>query len=114
MSRVAAGQSLTVNQLVDMEWKFGGMYMHVYTMYIVLEAIATIKPTMYVCVVYNLLIHMHDVVLTDVAVAAGDSDMKKVGNTFLQVKLVLNKGVGTEEVFMGEKFLITRGACRIE
>ena len=24
MSRVAAGQSLTVNQLVDMEWKFGG------------------------------------------------------------------------------------------
>jgi hypothetical protein len=25
MSRVAAGQSLTVNQLVDMEWKFGGM-----------------------------------------------------------------------------------------
>lgn len=35
-------------------------------------------------------------------VAAGDSDMKKVGNTFLQVKLVLNKGVGTEEVFMGK------------
>jgi hypothetical protein len=36
-------------------------------------------------------------------VAAGDSDVKKVGNTFLQVKLVLNKGVqGTEEVFMGE------------
>ena len=35
-------------------------------------------------------------------VAAGDSDMKKVGNTFLQVKLVLNKGIGTEEVFMGE------------
>ena len=25
MSRVAAGQSLTVNQLVDMEWKFGGL-----------------------------------------------------------------------------------------
>ena len=24
MSRVAAGQSLTVNQLVDMEWRFGG------------------------------------------------------------------------------------------
>ena len=34
--------------------------------------------------------------------AAGDSDMKKVGNTFLQLKLVLNKGIGTEEVFMGE------------
>ena len=25
MSRVAAGQSLTVNQLVDMEWRFGGV-----------------------------------------------------------------------------------------
>lgn len=24
MSRAAAGQSLTVNQLVDMEWRFGG------------------------------------------------------------------------------------------
>ena len=36
--------------------------------------------------------------------AAGDSDVKKVGNTFLQVKLVLNKGVqGTEDVFMGEQ-----------
>ena len=58
MSRVAAGQSLTVNQLVDMEWRFG--------------------------------------------VTAADSDIKKVGNTFLQLKLVLNKGAGTEEVFMGE------------
>ena len=38
----------------------------------------------------------------DPTVAAGDSDMKKVGNTFLQVKLVLNKGLGTEEVFMGK------------
>ncbi len=37
---------------------------------------------------------------------AADSDMKKVGNTFLQLKLVLDKGVGTEEVFMG-KFLYT-------
>lgn len=25
LSRVAAGQSLTVNQLVDMEWRFGGI-----------------------------------------------------------------------------------------
>ena len=25
MSRIAAGQSLTVNQLVDMEWRFGGI-----------------------------------------------------------------------------------------
>lgn len=58
LSRVAAGQSLTVNQLVDMEWRFG--------------------------------------------VTAADSDMKKVGNTFLQLKLVLDKGVRTEEVFMGK------------
>ena len=73
-------------------------------MYIVLEAIATIESTTcwYMYMYY-----------TDVAVAAGDSDMKKVGNTFLQVKLVLNKGVGTEEVFMGEKS-ITLGACRVE
>jgi hypothetical protein len=56
MSRVAAGQSLSVNQLVDMEWRFG--------------------------------------------VTAADSDMDKVGNSFLQIKMVLNKGSGTEEVFM--------------
>lgn len=35
-------------------------------------------------------------------VTAGDSDMNKVGNTFLQLKLVLDRGTGTEEVFMGE------------
>ncbi len=35
------------------------------------------------------------------SVAAGDNDVKKAGNTYLQVKLVLDKGVGTEEVFMG-------------
>ena len=33
---------------------------------------------------------------------AANSDMKKVGNTFLQLKLVLDKGVGTEDVFMGK------------
>ena len=33
---------------------------------------------------------------------ATNSDMKKVGNTFLQLKLVLDKGVGTDEVFMGK------------
>ena len=32
---------------------------------------------------------------------AADSDMKKVGNSFLQLKLVLNKGGRTEDVFMG-------------
>lgn len=36
------------------------------------------------------------------AVTATNSDMKKVGNTFLQLKLVLDKGIGTEEVFMGK------------
>ena len=35
------------------------------------------------------------------AVTAADSDMDKVGNSFLQLKMVLNKGSGTEEVFMG-------------
>ncbi len=35
-------------------------------------------------------------------VTATNSDMKKVGNTFLQLKLVLDKGTGTEDVFMGE------------
>ena len=33
---------------------------------------------------------------------SGNDDMMKVGNTFLQLKLVLDKGVGTEDVFMGE------------
>ncbi len=55
LSRLAAGQSLTVNQLVDMEWRFG--------------------------------------------VTAADSDIKKVGNTFLQLKLVLDKGVGTKFLY---------------
>ena len=35
-------------------------------------------------------------------VTAADNDMDKVGNSFLQIKMVLNKGSGTEEVFMGE------------
>ena len=42
--------------------------------------------------------HVTLVVLT---VIAGDNDVKKTGNTYLQLKLVLDKGVGTEEVFMG-------------
>ena len=32
--------------------------------------------------------------------------MKKVGHSFLQVKLVLDKGVGTEEVFMGKSGIV--------
>ena len=35
------------------------------------------------------------------AVTATNSDMQKVGNTFLQLKLVLDKGMGTDDVFMG-------------
>ena len=46
-----------INQLVDMEWKFG--------------------------------------------VTAANSDLKSVGNSFLQLKLVINKGSDeTEDVFM--------------
>lgn len=56
ISRVAAGQTLMVNQLVDMEWRFG--------------------------------------------VTAADSDMRKVGNSYLQLKLVVDKGTKTEEIFM--------------
>lgn len=35
-------------------------------------------------------------------VTAADNDMDKVGNSFLQLKMVLNKGSEMEEVFMGE------------
>ena len=37
-----------------------------------------------------------------VVVTSSNNDMMKIGNTFLQLKLVLDKGVGNEEVFMGE------------
>ncbi|XP_064609867.1 COMM domain-containing protein 7-like [Liolophura sinensis] len=56
LSRNVLGQTLMVNQLVDMEWKFG--------------------------------------------VTASSSDVDKVGNTFLQLKLVINKGNGTSNVYM--------------
>lgn len=81
MSRVAAGQTLTVNQLVDMEWRFGGTCSVLITISMELVALS-LSP----------------------AVTATNSDMKKVGNTFLQLKLVLDKGTGTEDVFMGESF----------
>lgn len=76
LSRIAAGQTLTVNQLVDMEWRFGGR-------------------TMLLIDILHAHVHVHAH-----AVTATNSDMQKVGNTFLQLKLVLDKGVGTE-VFMG-------------
>lgn len=57
LSRVAAGQTLVINQLVDMEWKFG--------------------------------------------VTAASSELNTVGNTFIQMKLVVNKGGNkTENVYM--------------
>ncbi|XP_008303995.1 COMM domain-containing protein 7 [Stegastes partitus] len=56
LCRLALGQTLTVNQLVDMEWKFG--------------------------------------------VTVGTSEIQKVGNIFLQLKLVVRKGNSTENVYM--------------
>merc|ERR1711894_32709 len=56
LSQSVLGQTLMVNQLVDMEWKFG--------------------------------------------VTAASSDCNKVGSTFLQLKLVINKGNKTENVYM--------------
>uniref|UniRef100_A0A667YIW9 COMM domain containing 7 n=1 Tax=Myripristis murdjan TaxID=586833 RepID=A0A667YIW9_9TELE len=56
LSRQAVGQTLMVNQLVDMEWKFG--------------------------------------------VTVGTSEIQKVGNIFLQLKLVVRKGNSTENVYM--------------
>ncbi|KAF3697376.1 COMM domain-containing protein 7 [Channa argus] len=56
LSRLAVGQTLMVNQLVDMEWKFG--------------------------------------------VTVGTSEIQKVGNIFLQLKLVVRKGNSTENVYM--------------
>ncbi|XP_068604012.1 COMM domain-containing protein 7 [Brachionichthys hirsutus] len=56
LSRLAVGHTLMVNQLVDMEWKFG--------------------------------------------VTVGTSELQKVGNIFLQLKLVVRKGNSTENVHM--------------
>ncbi|XP_061187683.1 COMM domain-containing protein 7-like [Saccostrea echinata] len=56
LSKSALGQTLMVNQLVDMEWKFG--------------------------------------------VTAASSEVDKVGNTFLQVKLVINTGNGIKNTYM--------------
>ncbi|KAM9785729.1 COMM domain-containing protein 7 [Neosynchiropus ocellatus] len=56
LSRLAVAQTLMVNQLVDMEWKFG--------------------------------------------VTVGTSEIQKVGNIFLQLKLVVRKGNSTDNVYM--------------
>nr|XP_057907220.1 COMM domain-containing protein 7 [Doryrhamphus excisus] len=56
LSRLAVRHTLMVNQLVDMEWKFG--------------------------------------------VTVGTSEIQKVSNIFLQLKLVVRKGNSTENVYM--------------
>ncbi|KAM9751933.1 COMM domain-containing protein 7 isoform 2-T2 [Menidia menidia] len=56
LSRLSHRHTLAVNQLVDMEWKFG--------------------------------------------VTAGTSEIQKVGNIFLQIKLVVRRGNSTENVYM--------------
>ncbi|KAK7102067.1 COMM domain-containing protein 7-like [Littorina saxatilis] len=56
LSKGALDLTLMVNQLVDMEWKFG--------------------------------------------VTASSSELDRVGNTFLQLKLVINTGNGTKNVYM--------------
>ncbi|KAM9429452.1 COMM domain-containing protein 7-like [Salvelinus alpinus] len=56
LSRLAVGQTLMVNKLVDMEWKFG--------------------------------------------VTFRTSELQKVGNIFLQLKLVIRKGNSTENVYV--------------
>ncbi|XP_019747271.1 COMM domain-containing protein 7 isoform X2 [Hippocampus comes] len=56
LSRLATRQTLTVNRLVDMEWKFG--------------------------------------------VTVGTSEIQKMSNIFLQLKLVVQKGNTTENLYM--------------
>lgn len=54
--------------------------------------------------------HLHSFLACH-TVTAGDSDMNKVGNSFLQLKLVLDRGTGTEEVFMGESPSVLNHIC---
>ena len=56
MSRAAIGRTLMVNQVVDMDWKFG--------------------------------------------VTAGSSEMRMAGNTFLQLRLTVDKGGKREDVYL--------------
>ncbi|XP_073736664.1 COMM domain-containing protein 7 isoform X3 [Callorhinus ursinus] len=57
LARWAIGQTLMINQLIDMEWKFG--------------------------------------------VTSGSSELEKVGSIFLQLKLVVQKGNQTENLYIG-------------
>ncbi|KJE95130.1 COMM domain-containing protein 7 [Capsaspora owczarzaki ATCC 30864] len=56
VTKTMVGQTLMVNQLIDMEWRFG--------------------------------------------ITAGSSEIRSIGSTFLQLKLVLNRGNGPEDTFI--------------
>ena len=64
------GRSMMMNQLVDMEWSFGGTHQR-----------SAFDPCDYVSIV-----------------TAANNDLAQVGTTFLQLKLVLDKGHGQKEV----------------
>ncbi|XP_075867145.1 COMM domain-containing protein 7 isoform X5 [Microcebus murinus] len=64
LARWAIGQTLMINQLIDMEWKFG--------------------------------------------VTSGSSELEKVGNIFLQLKLVVKKGNQTENLYIDSSTTFSR------
>ncbi|XP_072371091.1 COMM domain-containing protein 7 isoform X1 [Scyliorhinus torazame] len=80
LSRLAIGQTLTVNQLVDMEWKFGGRNRKAKGKKKESGASSTLSLL--------------------VAVTAGSSELQKVGSIFLQLKLVIKKGNKSENVYI--------------
>lgn len=65
MSRVVLAQTLSVNRLVDMEWKFG--------------------------------------------VSTGTDRQRRLGNAFLQLKIVLDKGNSLENVYLGLILSVYKG-----
>jgi hypothetical protein len=70
LSEQQIDKTLKVNQVVDMEWKFGGQSA---LLHVILHASAPF------------------------AVTASSSELAAVGSTFLQLKLVLDRG-GSKEV----------------
>jgi len=80
MSRSLVGQTLSVNKLVDLDWRFGGAFWW---------AARCLSLFLFFCR----------------AVTAGTDSLRQAGTTFLQLKLALDKGNSqTESVFMGTKF----------
>ncbi|XP_053280101.1 COMM domain-containing protein 7 isoform X2 [Pleuronectes platessa] len=77
LSRQAVSQALMVNQLLDMEWKFGDQDV-------------------------SISLHRRHLVVRSFmfSVTVGTSETQKVGNIYLQLKLVVRKGNSTENVFM--------------